>query len=132
MNITIACPASLIDDANHLAMVLGYGPDDGRTYGPASYQDADGNAYAVANGPVSEAFLAVAQSALERPEWDVEPYQVNMAAANRAQSALVFALYDPLASMPAADPAKLTAIGGLPGVAAIEFLGLTPILEPEL
>jgi hypothetical protein len=132
MNLTIACPASLIEDANNLAMVLGLGPDDGRTYGPAAYEDAQGNAYSVANGAVSEAFLGAAQSALDRPEWDVEPYQVNMAAAQRAQAALVFAVYDPEAIMPIASPAALVAIGGLDGLAAIEALGLTPIQEAGL
>jgi hypothetical protein len=132
MNLTIACPASLISDANHLAMVLGLGPDDARTYGPAAYEDAQGNAYAVANGQVSDAFVGKAQSALERPEWDTEPYQVNMAAAQRAQAALVFAVYDPEAIMPIASPNALVAIGGLDGLQTIEALGLTPIPEAGL
>jgi hypothetical protein len=129
MNLTIACPASLISDANYLAMVLGLGPNDVRTYGPPAYEDAQGNAYSVANGQVSPAFLGKAQTALVRPEWDVETYQVNMAAAQRAQAALVFVVYNPEAEMPTADPARLVALGGLDGLQAIAALGLTVIQE---
>ena len=39
MRITIACPEALRDDANQLAMVLGYGPDDAETYGELNWQD---------------------------------------------------------------------------------------------
>ena len=42
MRLTIACPGALRDDANQLAMVLGYGPDDAETYGELNWQDAGG------------------------------------------------------------------------------------------
>ena len=67
MRLTIACPATLRSDANNLAMVLGYGPDDAETYVALNWQDADGNLYAVASLPVSDAFTTTAQSGLQRP-----------------------------------------------------------------
>ena len=42
MRLTIACPNALRDDANQLAMVLGYGPADAETYGELNWQDAGG------------------------------------------------------------------------------------------
>ena len=42
MRITIACPATLRSDANNLAMVLGYRPDDAETYVALNWQDAGG------------------------------------------------------------------------------------------
>ena len=42
MRLTIACPATLRSDANNLAMVLGYGPDDAETYVALNWQDAGG------------------------------------------------------------------------------------------
>jgi len=41
MRITIACPDALRNDANNLAMVLGYGPDDAETYVGLNWQDAE-------------------------------------------------------------------------------------------
>ena len=90
MRLTIACPEALRDDANQLAMVLGYGPSDAETYGELNWQDVDGNLYACASLPVSDTFTSAAQSPLQRPAWDTDSH-VNMAGANRAQAALVLA-----------------------------------------
>ena len=48
MRLTIACPDALRDDANQLAMVLGYGPSDAETYVALNWQDAGGTLYASA------------------------------------------------------------------------------------
>ena len=53
MRLTIACPEALRDDANQLAMVLGYGPSDAETYVALNWQDAGGNLYACASLTVS-------------------------------------------------------------------------------
>ena len=87
MRLTIACPEALRDDANNLAIVLGYGPSDAQTYVALNWQDADGNLYACASLIVSDAFTTTAQSGLQRPAWDTDSH-VNMAGANRAQAAL--------------------------------------------
>ena len=78
MRLTIACPDALRDDANNLAMVLGYGPDDALTYGGLNWQDAGGNLYACASLTVSDTFTTTAQSGLQRPSWDTDSH-VNMA-----------------------------------------------------
>ena len=124
MRITAACPEALIDDANQLAMVLGQGPADALTYGEPKWQDADGNLYAAASFVVRPEWVGGAQSALQRPEWDAEPYKVNMAGAQRAQAALVFSLAPVLAT-----PSALTAIGGMDGREAIAAMGLVPKQE---
>ena len=121
MRLTIACPATLRSDANNLAMVLGYGPSDAEPYGSLNWQDADGNLYAVASLPVSDTFTTTAQSPLQRPAWDIDN-TVNMAGANRAQSALVFSL-TPVAAM----PDKLTACVGDDALAVLAAMGLTQV-----
>ena len=78
MRLTIACPDALRDDANNLAMVLGYRPDDAETYVGLNWQDAGGNLYACASLIVSDAFVSTAQSTLSRPAWDTDNH-VNMA-----------------------------------------------------
>ena len=121
MRLTIACPDSLRPDANHFAMVLGFGPADALTYGSLDWQDADGNLYAVASLPVSDTFTTTAQSPLQRPSWDTDSH-VNMDAARRAQAALVFSL-TPVTAM----PDKLTACAGDDALATLAAMGLTQV-----
>ena len=119
MRLTIACPDALRDDANQLAMVLGYRPDDAETYVGLNWQDAGGNLYACASLTVSDTFTTAAQSGLQRPSWDTDNH-VNMAGANRAQAAMVFSL-TPVTAM----PDKLTACVGDDALATLAAMGLT-------
>jgi len=125
MRITIACPDALRDDANNLAMVLGYGPSDAETYVALNWQDAGGNLYACASLTVSDAFTATAQSGLQRPAWDVDNI-IDMDAAQRAQAALVFSL-TPVTAM----PDKLTACAGDDALAVLAAMGLTQVEVDE-
>ena len=121
MRLTIACPDALRDDANNLAMVLGYGPADAETYVALNWQDADGNLYACASLIVSDTFVSKAQSTLSRPAWDVDNI-IDMDAARRAQAALVFSL-TPVAAM----PDKLTACAGDDALATLAAMGLSQV-----
>jgi len=121
MRLTIACPDALRDDANQLAMVLGYGPDDVQTYVALNWQDVDGNLYAVASLPVSDTFTTAAQVALQRPAWDTDS-AISMAGANRAQAALVFSL-----EAVEVAPDKLTACAGDDALATLAAIGLTQV-----
>ena len=121
MRITIACPEALRDDANNLAMALGYRPDDAETYVGLNWQDAGGNLYACASLIVSDTFTTTAQSGLQRPAWDVDNI-IDMDAARRAQAALVFSL-TPVAAM----PDKLTACAGDDALATLAAMGLTQV-----
>jgi hypothetical protein len=104
-------------------MVLGYGPDDAQTYGALNWQDAAGNLYACASLPVSDTFTTTAQTALERPTWDTNNI-ISMAAANRAQAALVFWQQGDT-DAPQASPDKLTVIRGPEGLVALAMMGLS-------
>ena len=121
MRLTIACPDALRDDANQIAMVLGFGPDDVQTYVALNWQDADGNLYACASLIVSDAFTTAAQSGLQRPSWDTDSH-VNMDAARRAQAALVFSL-TPVTAV----PDKLSACVGDDALATLAAMGLTQV-----
>jgi len=121
MRLTIACPAPLRDDANNLAMVLGYGPNDAETYGSLNWLDTAGNLYACASLIVSDTFTTTAQSGLKRPAWDVDNI-IDMAGADRAQAALVFSL-TPVTAM----PDKLTACAGDDALATLAAMGLTQV-----
>ena len=125
--ITIACPAAHTDDANQLAMVLGYGPADGLTYSNVGYQDALGNLYACASLPVGDSFVSTATSQLQRPEWDTEEV-IDMDKAAQAQGlVLLWMPNEDYPYPPQANPSQITAILGMDGVAAVAAMGLTAI-----
>lgn len=124
MRITVACPAALVDDANNLAMVLALSEADAMTYRGLNWRDAAGNLYAAASFEARDEWVIGAQSALVRPAWDTEPYSISMAAAQRAQAALVFAQ-----EATPAMPGKLTALAGPDGPEALAMMGLSPVEE---
>ena len=123
LRLTIACPDALQDDANNLAMALGYRPDDAGTYVGLNWQDADGNLYACASLIVSDTFTTAAQSGLQRPSWDTDNI-IDMDAARRAQAALVFSL-----EAVEVAPDKLTACAGDDALAVLAAMGLTQVEE---
>ena len=100
MRITVACGEALISDANNLAMVLAKSEADNETYRQPTWQDTNGNVYAVTSFEVTEDWVNRAQSPLVRPDWDVNNF-IDMDAANRAQAALVFEAFP---NIPTAAP----------------------------
>ena len=120
MRITAACPESLLNQANNLAMVLAYSIADAETYKSLNWEDAQGNFYACASWESDPDFITKATSPLVRPEWDTEQV-IDMAAAEQAQAALVFSE----GGSPEATPTTLTAIGGMNGKDALMAMGLT-------
>ena len=131
MRLTIAVPSAHIDIANHYAMALGYSEADGLTYRKPSWEDADGNLYAVASLPVSDGFVGAATSPLVRPEWDGEEV-IDMTKASQAQAlVLLWAPNEDDPDAPQANPAQIVAVLGMNGQAAIEAMGLTAATQDE-
>jgi hypothetical protein len=122
--LTAACPDAHRAAANHLACVLGASMADANTYGPPTWQDAQGNLYACASVEVGEEWLAAAQQPLQRPAWDVDE-QIDMAAAAQAQG--LISLWTGEGEPPLASPSALTVIVGMEGVDAVAAMGLTQI-----
>jgi hypothetical protein len=116
--VTIACPESLIPSANQFALAIGESRDDDRTFGQASYQDTQGNAYAVASTLAVAAFPDIAASDLEAEAIKRFGYDhpVNLALAQQAQQALAIgatAAPDHIAVSLLDDPAAAIAALGL-------------------
>ena len=82
---TIAAPAAHLPDANQLALCLGESSADDQTFTTASYQDAQGNLYAVCSTVAKPIFAEMAGQPLQAP--DHAP-GMDLAAATRAQSLL--------------------------------------------
>jgi len=125
MRITVACPEQLQADSNQLAMALALSVADVDTYKDLSWQDADGNLYAVASFPTNDAWIHFAQNTLNRPAWDIDSV-IDMDAAIRAQSALVFS-----DTAIEAVPSKLTACLGDNGLDVLLNMGLFAIPSSE-
>ena len=83
--VTIATPLAHIPDANQLALALGESAADDKTFTTASYQDADGNLYAVASTVAKPIFAELAGQPLQAPDHAPD---MDLAAATRAQGML--------------------------------------------
>ena len=117
ITVTIACPESMIPQANQLARCIGNGPDDDKTFALALWQDAAGNRYALASGPVADTFPETAASLLVEPSWGCD-----LALASVAQAVIRIGA--------AADPAHIAAVIGDDPHAAIAAMGLEPVAPP--
>ena len=122
---TIATPAAHIDDANQLALALGESAADDQTFTTASYQDAQGNLYAVCSTVAKPIFAQIAGQPLQAsdhaPGMDLE-------AATRAQALLQI-------NNGTAGPDVIAVILGSTADSAqdhIAALGLKKVLEPEM
>ena len=82
---TIATPINHTPDANQLALALGESNADDRTFTTASYQDADGNLYAVCSTVAKPIFVQIAGQPLQAPEHAPD---MDLAAATRSQALL--------------------------------------------
>ena len=82
---TIATPAAQVPDANQLALALGESSADDQTFSAASYQDAQGNLYAVCSTVAKPIFSQLAGQPLQAP--DHAP-NMDVSAASRAQAVL--------------------------------------------
>jgi len=82
---TIATAVSHIPDANQLALALGESSADDQTFTTASYQDTQGNLYAVASTVTNPIFAQMAGQPLKAPDHAPE---MDLAAATRAQALL--------------------------------------------
>ena len=125
MRVTVVCPEHMSEDANALAMVLSFGPDDGKTFGTLGWRDVAGIRYSVASFEASSSWLEAAQSELTRPVWDKESYLVNLAGARRCQDALLFWSPGNGDATPPNLSERLVVIEGLPGREAVGAVGLT-------
>ena len=82
---TIATPAAHIPDASQLALCLGESAADDQTFTTASYQDAQGNLYAVCSTVAKPIFAQLAGQPLQAPAHSLD---IDLVAATRAQSLL--------------------------------------------
>lgn len=130
--ITARCPLELVDDANHLACVLGTSMADLNTYGNENFVG-----YSVVSFAAKEDTLATVQiGSLTRPEFDTEE-QIDMEAAQRAFEAMVV-LFPGLSDeegnpvdQPDYTGENLVAVVGTGPMEAIQLLGLTPVPSDE-
>lgn len=120
MRATIATPEAMISDANQMAACMGLSLADLQTFGEASYQDEQGNKYAVCSAAMTpRVLLAAAAKQVQRPAWDTTE-GIDLAAAAQAMAALI------VDAVPA-TPGAITAVVDIDAMQAIEIMGLTPV-----
>jgi hypothetical protein len=108
IRVTIACPEAMRQIGNQLAVQLGLHPDDVHTYDSLEWHDAKSNLYAAASAVVTKEWLAKAIRAAEglATVWQGE------------------------GETPPATSDTMTVIIGMEGLAALEAMGLTRIVDP--
>ena len=112
IRITIACPENLIAEANQFALCVGNTPADAKTFGSATWEDGQGERFALASLLAGPHFPQVA---------------ADVVAASIAQAALQ--IWSPLSSesFPSLSADLLVAVIGLDAALAIPLLGLSPV-----
>lgn len=107
--VTIAVPEALINEANHLACIMGEFAEDINTFQHCGYQDSSGNLYAVCSAQVTDTFMAQTQTGMR----ETPPHAVN------ADRALAQVAFDSLG-----QPGGLMMVVGDDAMAAIASMGL--------
>lgn len=130
MKVTIACPAALIPQANHLAMCLGESLADGQTFRAPTWQDVAGGLYAAASWDAGAEWLVALQEPLVRPEWDADE-EIDLSAAGQAQGATVVWGTDMETATPQAGNTVVPVIYGIDGYEALTLMGLTQISDTQ-
>jgi len=85
MRVTIACPESMMNDANAWCTAISHIPGDKHTFQHPVWVDTHGNKYAAASAIVPNDWLDNLTTTLTRPQWDTQPYDINMTGAARTQ-----------------------------------------------
>jgi len=133
--ITMIVPDAHRADATALVIAMGASAADWQdAFANLTQQDADGGRYALACWDARDGWLADVADAPERPDWDVEPYEVNLAAAARAQALVV--LHEPVdgdgepVPVPQASASVILILLGNPE-AMVAAAGLVRIVEGD-
>jgi len=128
IRITIACPETMLDDANQFALCVGNTAADIETFRTALWEDETGKRYALASLLASPVFPKLASSKLSAPEHAPD---VDLNAAARAQSCLCIWTPESEDTVPTVGNGKIVAIIGLEAGLAVPLLKLTPIALEE-
>jgi hypothetical protein len=123
LRVTIFVPEAHIAAGNALALVLGESPADIATFGPARFEDADGNRYSVCSTAATHTFPGKAGTALVAPDHSPD---ADLALATQGQALVT--IYDPEAPVQA-DPSRILAVIGDDPHAALAAAGVTLIPE---
>jgi len=123
--LTIIVPESHIAAGNALALVLGENPADINTFGPARWQDADGNRYSACNTVAKPIFVYAASTPLVAPEFAPD---ADLALASQGQALVT--IYDPEAPVQA-SPDIILAILDMTPQQAFAAAGVTLIPTEE-
>lgn len=127
--VTLACPESLIPQANQLALIVGESAGDDRTFNTGSYQDSQGSLYAVASTVTTRDFLTIPSTGL--PESPSYAEHADRAAAQEALDSLtVWALPEDPEEVPAPISGFTMAVDVDPST-AISKWGLTRMETEE-
>lgn len=123
--LTVACPESLIEAANHVAVSIGESGGDFESFQLADWVDSLGNRYAVASMQCTDRLIQKAATMLERREFAPDEWSFELA--SFAQSKIQLWLGE--GKIPSAKPDAIVGIVLDDPMTAIQLLGITRISE---
>lgn len=112
--ITVAAPESMLEKANHLALLIGESADDINTFGNPSYQDQGGNLYAVISAVATNRLMGVYTT---RTVPEIPAHAEGVIDIDKAQSALETIN----------QPGGMIMIVDVDSQTALAQMGLTPV-----
>ena len=129
--ITVACPESLCESANHLAVAVGEMAGDYHSFNNLTHVDQQGNRYSVISTVVTDLFFVYAGSQLVKR--DFAPDNWSFRSATEAQMAVnIWAgPTEQKPEMPTAQPGVILGIVGDDCLGVIAAMGLERIAEEE-
>ena len=130
--VTVACPESLMEPANHLAVAVGEMAGDFYTFTDAKYEDEDGSKYAVISTAVTDLFFVLSGSQLEKRSFAPDDWSFELASLAQSKVNLWLGPADQDDVPPLANTEQIVGVVGNDPQAAIAAMGLTliPVEEP--
>lgn len=130
IRLTLLCPERLMNDANHLMMALGAGPDDRRSFIAATWRSAQDARFSAASILTGSEWIARLAKPLQRPDWDeAAPYKLNLTGAERARAAMRMLALQDASPEALADTGKITIVAGASGREVLTALGVQQVID---
>lgn len=124
--ITLAVPAAYIEQANHIALIMGESPADIGTFKQADWQDSDGNLYAICSAVSKPVVLGAVTGGLPDPL----PSHAEEADVTKAQQALgLLKLYEDGVLV---SPDHIVLAVDYEPLGVLESMGLTRVVDENI
>ena len=130
--ISVACPESLCESANHLAVAVGEMAGDFHSFDNLTHTDPNGNRYSVISTVVTDLFFVYAGSQLTKRDFAPDDWSFELATQAQMAVSIWAGPTEQQPEPPTAQPGVILGIVGDDCLSVIAAMGLERIAEEEL